>query len=67
MRHSARLYAVHTVYPTRSESSSVCGGVSIVVVSAAAIALIVSIFIEPSPKLSAPGDFGLASISELNR
>ncbi len=67
MRHSARLYLVHTTHPEESDSSSVYGGIAIVVVSLAAIAFIVSIFIEPSPKLSPRGDFGLTSINQPNR
>jgi hypothetical protein len=67
MRHSTRPYLVHTAHAIESEGSSVCGGIAIIIMSVAAIAFIVSVFVEPSPKLSAPGDFGLASISELGR
>jgi hypothetical protein len=67
MRYPARLYLVHSAHPKESDSSNVYGGIAIVVVSFAAIAFIVSIFIEPSPKLSPRGDFGLTSVNELNR
>jgi hypothetical protein len=67
MRHSTRLYPARTAQAIESEGSSVYGGIAIIVASVAAIAFIVSVFVEPSPKLSAPGDFGLASISELSR
>jgi hypothetical protein len=67
MRHSAKLYLVHSTRPKEPDSSNIYGGIAIVVVSFAAIAFIVSIFVEPSPRLSPRGDFGLTSVNALSR